>query len=176
MAEIYTRVGATISWSGEGADDSDDAMELILGLGNWTQAHEDRIFGDDDDEYFSGDDSIQTPTDTAEWLGFPLRSQKWPAVWRFLERPYWSRVWIIQEPAVRGNLTKAGGRIFCGQKIMERDQCLLRNWDQQMARYWKSFESNTKFHAARASFNTLGSTNCSISSFVITARFSTLAR
>jgi len=95
MAEIYTRVEATISWSGEGADDSDDAMELILGLGNWTQAHEDRIFGDDDDEYFSGDDSIQTPTDMAEWLGFPLRSQKWPAVWRFLERPYWSRVWII---------------------------------------------------------------------------------
>ncbi|KAH6892526.1 hypothetical protein B0T10DRAFT_537491 [Thelonectria olida] len=121
MANISSKAETTISWLGEAAEESDDAVELIRKLGDWTRDHQGEIFDGEGDEP-PGDGSIQTTTDAIEWLGLPLRKQNWPAVWRFLERPYWARVWIIQELAVRGRLAKASGILYCGTKQAERAQ------------------------------------------------------
>lgn len=121
MANIYSKAKTTVSWLGEAANESDDAVELIRKLGDWAREHEGEIFEGEGEEPPS-DGSIQTTADFIEWLGFPLRRQNWPALWRFLERPYWSRVWIIQELAVRGRFTKASGVFYCGTTRFERTQ------------------------------------------------------
>ncbi|KAK3369983.1 hypothetical protein B0H63DRAFT_402292 [Podospora didyma] len=121
MGEIYTLAKTTLSWLGEAADQSDVAMALIQTLGDWTREHEGEIF-DGEGEDMPDDGSVQTMTAAIEWLGFPLSAQNWPAVWRFLERPYWSRVWVIQELAVRGGIRKASGVFVCGEDEFERPQ------------------------------------------------------
>jgi len=121
MGDIYTMAETTLSWLGEASDDSDVALELIRALGDWTREHQGEIFDDEGDDP-PEDGSIQTTTDAIEWLGFPLRNQNWPALWRLLERPYWTRVWIIQELAVRGRLGKASGTFICGKSRVERTQ------------------------------------------------------
>ncbi|CAG9946104.1 unnamed protein product [Clonostachys rosea f. rosea IK726] len=35
-------------------------------------------------------------------VGFRTTEMPWDALWAFFEQPYWSRVWVIQELAVRG--------------------------------------------------------------------------
>ncbi|KAI2627785.1 heterokaryon incompatibility protein-domain-containing protein [Hypoxylon sp. NC1633] len=126
MAEIYSKAATTVSWLGEAADESDDVVELIRKLGDWSREHERDIFDGEDPP---DDGSIQTITDAVEWIGFPLREQNWPALWRLFERPYWTRVWIIQELAVRGQPGKASGVLHCGTKQFERSQfdyfCML---------------------------------------------------
>ncbi|KAH7131259.1 hypothetical protein EDB81DRAFT_660001 [Dactylonectria macrodidyma] len=121
MADIYLKARTTVSWLGEADDESDDAMELIRKFGDWSREHEGEIFNGEGEEP-PDDGSIQTTTDFVEWLGFPIRKQNWPALWRFLERPYWTRVWIIQELAVRGPMPKASGILYCGTKQIERAQ------------------------------------------------------
>ncbi|KAL6406781.1 Heterokaryon incompatibility protein 6, OR allele [Ilyonectria robusta] len=121
MANIYSKAKTTVSWLGEAANESDGAVELIRKLGDWVREHEGEILEGEGEEPPS-DGSIQTAADFIEWLGFPLRSQNWPALWRFLERPYWTRVWIIQELAVRGRFTKASGIFYCGTTRFERTQ------------------------------------------------------
>jgi hypothetical protein len=121
MGDIYTMAQTTLSWLGEASDDSDDALELIRALGDWAQDHEGEIFDGKGDEP-PDDGSIQTTTDAIEWLGFPLRDQNWPALWQLLERPYWTRMWIIQELAVRGRMSKASGTFICGKSQADRTQ------------------------------------------------------
>ncbi|KAK3389853.1 heterokaryon incompatibility protein-domain-containing protein [Podospora didyma] len=120
MREIYTRSETTVSWLGEAADESDDAMELIRALGDWTHEHHDEIFEySSDDAGGDGNDQVTIP---AEDGSIQTAADNWPAVCRLLERPYWTRVWIIQELAARGKLTKADGRICCGTKEVGRVQ------------------------------------------------------
>ena len=121
MAEIYKRATITSSWLGEASEDSDEAMDLIRNLGNWVYENEDAIFEDDHGNH-PDDGSIETPTDFVEWLGFPLRNQNWQAMRKLFERPYWTRIWIVQELAVRGPLLKASGVIRCGRKEAHRFQ------------------------------------------------------
>lgn len=116
MADIYKTAVTTLSWLGEASDESDEAVELVRTLGNWMQEHEDDVF-----EYEQEDPS-QTLTGLIEQLGFPVREQNWPAVWRLIDRPYWTRVWIIQELAARGGFGKASGFFYCGTKQFLRFQ------------------------------------------------------
>ena len=121
MGDIYRRATITISWLGEASKDSDEALEQIRSMGNWVQEN-DYAIAEGDHGDLPGDGSIETTTDFIEWLGFPLRSQNWSAICKLLERPYWTRVWIIQELAVRGSILKASGIICCGKKEIQRFQ------------------------------------------------------
>ncbi len=121
MAEIYKRATITVSWLGEASEDSDEAMDLIRNFGNWVYENDYAVV-EGDHENLPDDASIETPTDLIEWLGFPLRNQNWPALRKLFERPYWSRIWIVQELAVRGPLLRTPGVIRCGTKEVQRFQ------------------------------------------------------
>ena len=116
MADIYKTAVTTLSWLGEASDESDEAVELIRTLGNWTEEHQDDVFEPVQEE------PGQTLTGRIEQLGFPLRENNWPAVWRLLNRPYWTRVWIIQELAARGGFGTSSGTFYCGTKQFLRFQ------------------------------------------------------
>ncbi|KAH7194790.1 hypothetical protein DER44DRAFT_815458 [Fusarium oxysporum] len=55
-----------------------------------------------------------------EAKGFPMSSQNWSAVLSLLERPYWTRVWIIQELADKGFLFRSTGDIVCSTSSISR--------------------------------------------------------
>jgi hypothetical protein len=120
MTRIYTQARIVIGWTGEASEDSDEAVGLIKNLGEFALNYEDSLFGDDEEIMIPLQGSAQTAADYIEDLGFPSRSQNWNALWRFLQRPFWTRVWIIQELAVRGVLRKSSGMLVCGFASVER--------------------------------------------------------
>jgi hypothetical protein len=123
MAQIYATAETTVSWLGVASEDSDEALELMRRLGSWTKEHDDVLFDDDfEDQTRIGqqDRETQNAIDVIEALGFPLTSQNWPAFWRLLERPYWTRVWIIQELAARGRILRSSGVLYCGAQRVKR--------------------------------------------------------
>ncbi|KAM7211430.1 Heterokaryon incompatibility protein (HET) domain containing protein [Rhypophila decipiens] len=116
MADIYKRAVTTVSWLGEGDADSDEAAELVRELGSWAMDHENEL-----DDYMGDENDTRTPVEVIEALGFSLGDRNWSSVWRLFERPYWSRVWIIQELAARGDfLMGATGVFYCGAKSFWR--------------------------------------------------------
>ncbi|KAK4213207.1 heterokaryon incompatibility protein-domain-containing protein [Rhypophila decipiens] len=118
MADIYKRAVTTVSWLGEGDADSDEAVELVRELGNFMTEHRQEL-----DDYIEDEDDTVTPVQVFESLGFSLEHRNWSSVWRLFDRPYWSRVWIIQELAARGDfLMGANGVFHCGDKSFWRFQ------------------------------------------------------
>ncbi|KAK4208209.1 heterokaryon incompatibility protein-domain-containing protein [Rhypophila decipiens] len=118
MADIYKSAVTTVSWLGEGDADSDEAVELLRDLGSWAMDHQNECY-----DYLKEGIDTRTPAEVIEGLGFSLQDRNWPSVWRLFERPYWSRVWIIQELAARGDsLGGANGLFHCGSKSFWRFQ------------------------------------------------------
>ncbi|KAF4953647.1 hypothetical protein FGADI_5983 [Fusarium gaditjirri] len=115
MDEIYRQSQNVISWLGEVSHDSDEALRTMGNLGRWMKDNESKVFDgpNEDEEHL-------TVTQFFEAKGFPMSSQNWPAVFSLLERPYWSRVWIIQELAVKGFLFRSTGDILCGTSSISR--------------------------------------------------------
>lgn len=105
MNWIYKQATTVISWVGEASEDSGEAIKFIRELGLFMIENE---------------DDLELSAESVESLGFPLKSQNWPALWKFLWRDYWTRMWIIQELAVRGVLTNASGVILCGSASVAR--------------------------------------------------------
>ncbi|KAI7758883.1 hypothetical protein LZL87_009878 [Fusarium oxysporum] len=100
---------------GEASHDTDEAMRTMGALGRWMKDNESEIFDgpNEDEEHL-------TVTQYFEAKGFPMSSQNWSAVLSLLERPYWTRVWIIQELAVKGFLFRSTGDIVCGTSSISR--------------------------------------------------------
>ena len=48
-----------------------------------------------------------TISQSFERKGLPVSTRNWSSLWTLLQRPYWTRVWIIHELAVRGILGKS---------------------------------------------------------------------
>jgi len=97
MRLIYKLARDVVVWLGPEADDSSRAMDLIHTLSN----------------------SCKSGTDKA--LGMALRQYSgllgrgvWVAFSKLLERPYWNRMWIIQELSMGGQRAP----ILCGHKTV----------------------------------------------------------
>ena len=88
-------------------------MELIKELGQWTREH-------DEDILAAFATQSMTALELFEKMGFPMASRNWPAFWDIFNRPYWTRVWIIQELASSGSLLSAKGSLFCGKTSVDR--------------------------------------------------------
>ncbi|KAH7155167.1 heterokaryon incompatibility protein-domain-containing protein [Dactylonectria estremocensis] len=79
MREIYSQAWAVIAWLGPAADDTDQGMHLLCGLA--------RLNNEEKDELSA---SLETdPTQFGDSAFYGLNS--------LMKRPYWSRLWIIQE-------------------------------------------------------------------------------
>ncbi|KIW67178.1 hypothetical protein PV04_06449 [Phialophora macrospora] len=112
MTEIYAKATTVFMWLGEEEDDSDLAMALLQRLENdfvamfdW-EPHRDRtsVFGPFATTPFQSHSSNNSPGDFKEdWSDFleAFRSERFDRHWRALEclfkRPFWFRVWIVQE-------------------------------------------------------------------------------
>lgn len=81
MAEIYGRAHDVLVWLGGATDDSARAMELLKA----SQGHQRENFAD------------ENPPKFAEDFWSTLEPDDLNAVLRMFARPYWSRVWIVQE-------------------------------------------------------------------------------
>lgn len=97
MRDIYERARDIVVWLGETADRSDSAMRLIQSL------------------------SRSCEDGTAESLGVRLKNDPdllgtgcWSALGQLMNRPYWNRLWIMQEIAMGSVSTP----ILCGRECV----------------------------------------------------------
>jgi hypothetical protein len=90
MRDIYLNADTVIAWLGEPTDDTEKAIQEIESIVQRVSDNEDVFFDDDVEPYYL---TPQILTD----LGFNLETIDWIAIWIFLERPYWSRIWVVQE-------------------------------------------------------------------------------
>jgi hypothetical protein len=83
MREIYEGSWTTVTWLGEAAGDSYKAIELLKTLAQYEARGESHVLKE----------KLQ---EQPHYLGMG----KWMSLHTFLQRPYWSRLWIIQEVAL----------------------------------------------------------------------------
>ncbi|KAK7942546.1 heterokaryon incompatibility protein [Apiospora aurea] len=90
MGDIYARASKTIIWLGCASDDSDLAMRCIQNIGS-----EYRRLG-------------KLPP--ATWFETSFQGADWDAIAALMARPWWGRVWIIQEVLKsRNSVLRCGG-------------------------------------------------------------------
>ncbi|KAK3328608.1 heterokaryon incompatibility protein-domain-containing protein [Cercophora scortea] len=114
MGTVFRQADRVISWLGEASDDSDEGMDAIADLEAW-------IYDNDDDEEFIKDlSNAWSFAEYAKRKQLPRSSVNWAALWRLMERPYFSRVWIVQELAVRSKKQRDRDVVACGGAWVRR--------------------------------------------------------
>jgi len=94
MRKIYKQARDVVVWLGEEGNDSAQAMRLLKILAKSVADGTDRNLGN-------------TLRETPNFLGHG----SWRALCQLMERPYWDRLWIMQEIAMGGEHTA----ILCGK-------------------------------------------------------------
>ena len=89
MRRIYWEAFKTYLWLGEASDDSDTAMDFLI-----TARKED----------------FEEPN-------FSANAARWKALNTLFERPWWTRLWIVQEALLSGNPI-----LRCGNKEVPLDR------------------------------------------------------
>ncbi|OQN95217.1 hypothetical protein B0A48_18715 [Cryoendolithus antarcticus] len=116
MHDIYSRAQSTVVWLGPEADGSDMAMKVPLrtgsearelGLLDHTALALNNGFQNRDPEF----QGLRSMIDEIGWL-YPFK-----AVRELFERPYWSRLWVLQEYALATKI-----EVRCGRNIIDGDQ------------------------------------------------------
>ncbi|ERF70936.1 hypothetical protein EPUS_06721 [Endocarpon pusillum Z07020] len=99
MDKIYQRAWSTLVWLGEEGDNSSDAMDTIGSISASLRCSMDEKAPDVED---------------FERLGLPApESQQWRELAKFLARPWFQRVWIIQEIVLSNSI-----QFQCGWKTI----------------------------------------------------------
>ncbi|KAM5370580.1 hypothetical protein ACJZ2D_008406 [Fusarium nematophilum] len=104
MWDIYTLATKVVAWLGPAGDDGDAAMEEIQEIAT--------SFDEADGEMpiaGIGPDDLRR-------AGIDVAKIDWSSIWSFLNRPYWRRIWVLQELASCGDK----GIIMCGSKTMPK--------------------------------------------------------
>lgn len=117
MRQIYSQAEMVISWLGEAGDESGEAIDLIRRFGPLARAF----------CYNEYPESISQLRETMHWrdffnavIGFCMEDQNWVALWKLLGRPYWYRVWMVQELVGAGFFEDVRGVIMCGAALVEK--------------------------------------------------------
>jgi hypothetical protein len=102
MAQIYSKASCTLVWLGHEADDSDLVFPLF-----------ERIVAAGEIPSWNVTTKNQTPEILRE-RNLPAKGDgAWTALWAFLNRSWFKRVWIVQEFVVSADV-----QIYCGDKYM----------------------------------------------------------
>ncbi len=101
-------------WLGDEQDDSHLAMSMIEA---WGRA------------YYNTDQDLDSKTKVAAALAMlnePFEEAGWEAIKLFLQRPYWKRIWIVQEVALAQQAL-----IVCGNAVFESVYfwCAITLWE-----------------------------------------------
>jgi hypothetical protein len=88
MYDIYHSATKVLAWAGDSSQESDAAMDLLLEFGQFLK-----------DDLNHEDNFMERLFNPARWkhFGFDPSKRNWQALWSLYERPYWSRIWVVQE-------------------------------------------------------------------------------
>lgn len=99
MSQIYENAINTAIWLGDSADDSGTALRLLKDAHVCLQ--------------FSNEENLDP--NEIERMGLPKpESNDWEALWKLLSRPWFERLWIIQEVALSKDLW-----VVCGNSVVK---------------------------------------------------------
>ena len=107
MRSIYSSASKVIAWFGEADDDSDKAITFMRRTTEVMKSVRPRSKLAD-----------ATPSELRQ-LGFDFSTESWTALFKFWQRPYWTRIWVLPELACSGNIlneTESRCIIHCGHK------------------------------------------------------------
>lgn len=113
MKEVYTRASSVVIWLGPEADGSDDVMEYLTSLDgrNAVREHE---------KYRASSPQDWGWEATEPWKPPPIPEEN---VDSMFSRPWFSRIWIIQEAVVNQKTF-----FLCGAKIVPWEQMFTLAW------------------------------------------------
>lgn len=118
MGKIYQRAWNTHVWLGEEADNSSDVIDTLVAIKDALQYYRTDIgtgVGPDIEDF----ERLSIPAPDSPW---------WQYCCKFFCRPWFQRVWVIQEVALSRDV-----RLLCGRKCVSMDDlnlsalCLLDN-------------------------------------------------
>jgi len=128
MSSIYRKAHEVVGWLGEADDDSDYAIQVLTRMADEMRRDDQgqsRSF--DDSDPFDGSHSSDDSDLRLAWLSrMPELTQReagsarfattrpWAAIAALLNRPFWTRIWILQETALAMQL-----RLLCGTMSIE---------------------------------------------------------
>jgi hypothetical protein len=108
MRKIYESSERTIGWLGQGHDEGEERMKFLLIL----LRHKDRLCEMEKARLLG----VERPGEKE--LEDDLNdSEKWAALETLMLRPWWIRVWTLQEYIVPRKFT-----FYCDKEIMDRDE------------------------------------------------------
>lgn len=126
MKAIYEGAYQVIVWLGPATDDSDLALAKICSIYAQYSSIKDLLMGQNISLREAGDLALETlvredvaPAVLTQRLPAPNDGNPWPALKKFFQRPWWNRVWIIQE-----STTKIETSFFCGGFVISWNQIL----------------------------------------------------
>ena len=120
MYDIYKAATRVVAWTGEATEDSNVAIKLIQEFGSFSQNLWNGKYDDVIADIDGTDAGFQARSEILEMFGVSTSTEIWNSLWKFFDRPYWERIWIIQELFADGLLDKSRGIIMCGKAIVER--------------------------------------------------------
>jgi len=114
MRNIYQQAMFVTMWLGVEQDDSHLAMSMIEAWG--------RAYSNTDKDL----DSKRSAAAALAMLNDPFDEAGWKAINLFLQRPYWKRIWIVQEVALPQRAL-----IVCGNAVFESVYfwCVITLWE-----------------------------------------------
>jgi Heterokaryon incompatibility protein (HET) len=90
MCEIYQRAKLVIAWIGEEDDDTEMALQLIR---SWAVAYQEH-------HHLHGSRSPLDDPAICQKVHENLVADRWDAIRRLYRKPYWTRIWVVQEVCV----------------------------------------------------------------------------
>jgi len=111
MGNIYSRAAQVLGWLGPAADDSDAALDLVRRWGEAIERFANR------DEVGRLEHSPESMRAAIAAIDNPFDATGFSGLRKLFARPYWSRVWIMQEVALAQD-----PRVLCGTQEVSYDQ------------------------------------------------------
>lgn len=103
MREIYSVAATVLAWTGEASDDSDGAMAVVEQISkHFTETSADMPL-------------VGWGPEELRQIGLNLTTKNWSVLSKFLQRPYWSRIWVVQEISC-GKLFSEHVLVGCGSR------------------------------------------------------------
>lgn len=117
---IYQSARKVVAWLGEESDDTDEAFAVLKDIQKLTIPS---LVKDEWTTENFGHIYMSLSPQILRDVGFDAENKNWIAFFRFWQRPYWTRMWIIQEQYFSGSIFQPDTErcIFaCGRTLISR--------------------------------------------------------